>query len=635
MTRTKDEQGSGRASAPTPPTDRELQARLYAAALLVAAVIALRPLGFFLNASREFSLQLPDVADYSLTLFLSFAGALLFLCLPFAARRLARERELFTAVLIALALMLWLQGYYFLWDYGALDGRPLDFAGFTVHGIAEVLCWIAVFVLCLRLRGAVVARSGSIALIVLASLAFGLYTSHQRLPVQPWHKRYHANTDSYFTFSQERNVIVLVIDSSRGDVFQEMLAGLTPAEKAVFDGFTFFRNTTGSFNSTDPGVSGFLTGRVYDYATWRDNAYQRMYTSDSSVPYRLKQAGYRNEVYPYNRSAVHLEPGFIDNLTPNKQLSPDAREELQARELDKLQLVASFNFSPHFLKRAMYDSDAMYGATAPSVAPPRVPDAPPAADAPLPPGIVQHLNYNRWILEQFQPRMKLVPQPVFKYLHYHGGHPPFFHDERYRGVRLPFTLASYRKQYQGALLLTVGALVDALKKHGVYDRTMLVVLGDHGVYVPRTEATVPSASDLDVVPDTLRPLLMVKPFGEAKQPLATSSAPVSLFDVAPTILAALGMQSTAPGRNVFQVREGERRPRFAYSLALSPDDPGAERGALVYRIDGDAADRAAWQLQRRSMLLHEGEVELPDDDFEETRRELTHYLNDTSRFVIP
>ena len=82
----------------------------------------------------------------------------------------------------------------------------------------------------------------------------GAATAYANLPPEPWHKRYDVKMDTYYTFSKTKNVLYLVFDSTRSDVFTELLAGMTPAEKSLFDGFTFFRNTTGTFNATNPAV---------------------------------------------------------------------------------------------------------------------------------------------------------------------------------------------------------------------------------------------------------------------------------------------------------------------------------------------------------------------------------------------
>ena len=122
-------------------------------------------------------------------------------------------------------------------------------------------------------------------------------------------------------------------------------------------------------------------------------------------------------------------------------------------------------------------------------------------------------------------------EPVFKYLHFHGAHPPFIHDENYIGQRLPFSLESYKKQYKGSLLLTLGALTNSLKQKGVYENTMLIVMGDHGWYIPDADLNTNGKKDLRPVVDSLTPLMMIKPFGKSSIPIKISSAPVSLFHV--------------------------------------------------------------------------------------------------------
>lgn len=607
------------------------QARTLAAILLPAFVLACRPLSVFLQSSQEFSVPPATVLVHCLQL---FALASAWLAVPavllsgHATRALGRT---YTVLLLAAAVALWLQGYFFLWPYGPLDGRPLDFASFTWQGWFEVLAWAGVFALFLKLRHRVLAATGALWLVLAGSVLAGLLSAYAALPPTPWQRQYHASLDTFYTFSRTRNVLVVTYDSARGDVFEELLEGMTAQEKELFEGFTFFRNTTGAFNGTIPAVSGILTGRTYDFARPRTAAFEEMFSSPGSVPLALKRAGFVSEVYPYSLPSVHLSPAIADNIVPKAEASDSEAAQARRSDVAKLALVTRFNFTPHFLKQAVFDASDLYvGArTAPVGGGRRQ-----AGDdeASLPGTLLGLIAHERAQIAGFRDRMAFRDEPVFKYLHFHGGHPPFFHDEAFQGRRLPTTMDSYRRQYKGALLLTTRALVESLKKAGVYDRTMLVIIGDHGLHVDDQDGE-PEVRRR--VMDTLRPLLLVKPFGAAAAPVRTSSAPVSLFDVPATVLQAVRLPAPADGRSVFGVKEGERRPRHAYSLALSPEDPAAaESGALVYRVDGDVADPAAWKLEPAMLRLRQGQVAVPAHELADAEAALGAFLRNMNRFAI-
>ena len=626
--------GTPRRFAPRLP---EGTGRLLLAVLLVAVVVGMRPLAFFLQASQEVSLRPGDAVQYALRLFALVLVPLLLLAAVLLLPKARALRVPATALLLAAAGALWLQGYFLVWDYGALDGKPLNFDAYTWHGVGEVLAWLAIFGLFLWQRQRVAASAKAIFLVVAATIGFGAATAYANLPPEPWHKRYDVKMDTYYTFSKTKNVLFLVFDSTRSDVFPEILAGMAPAEKALFDGFTFFRNTTGAFNATNPAVSGFLTGDVYDHAEDSVIAFSRMFTSGTSVPAALKKAGFVSEVYPYNMGSVHITPDVVDNLLDKGWASGPGSDPTVERELAKLRLVARFNFTPHFLKTVLFDASVMYATSMPQATRAATRPASSAAAEPvpgdeaLPPALATHVDWDRTRIEAFATRMAFREEPVFKYLHFHGAHTPFVHDETYAGRRMPLNLDSYARQYKGSLLHFTRAIVDSLKKAGVYDNTMVVILGDHGVHVPQGE---PAHVD-QMVSDSLRPLLMVKPFGPASGPIKTSAAPVSLFDVPATVFEATGLQYPGQALSVFRVPEGTRRVRETYARIPAKDNASDYKsGAFIYTVDGDVHDRATWKLQPAMLLTGKGRVSVRYEDMDETLAALRKYLGDTSRHII-
>lgn len=633
--------GTPRGFAPRLP---EGMGRLLLAALLVAVVVGMRPLAFFLQASQEVSLRPGDVVQYALRLFVFVLVPLLVLAAVLLLPRARFLRVPATALLLAAAVALWIQGYFLVWDYGALDGKPLNFAAYTWHGVGEVLAWAGIFGLFLWQRQRAAAAAKGIFLVVAATIGFGAAAAYANLPPEPWHKRYDVKMDTYYTFSKTKNVLFLVFDATRSDVFGEIFAGMTPAEKSLFDGFTFFRNTTGSFNATNPAVSGFLTGEPYDHAEDSVVAFSRMFTSGTSVPAALKKAGYVSEVYPYNMGSVHITPANVDNLLDKGWASGPGSERTVERELAKLRLVARFNFTPHFLKTVLFDASEMYATSMPqaaraasrpapsAAAPSAAADEAARADDALPPALATHVDWDRQRIEAFATRMTFREEPVFKYLHFHGGHTPFIHDETYAGRRMPLNLDSYARQYKGSVLHFTRAIVDSLKKAGVYDNTMLVILGDHGVHVPQP------GEDVDVqqmVSEWLRPLLLVKPFGPAAAPLKTSSAPVSLFDVPATVFEATGLEYPGQARSAFRVPEDARRVRETYARIPGKDNASEfQSGAFIYTVDGNVHDPAAWKRQPALLLAGKGRVPVRLEDMDETLTALRKHLGDTSRHII-
>lgn len=614
----------------TDPANGFCRNLLPVAALLVGGVIATRPLVVFLNSSNDFLISFGDVGYYSLLCFalvflvvMAVGGSLRYL-------RLVTIQRIFISATFTLGILLWLQGFFFIWDYGKLDGRPLDFSGHFFHGLVESALWTLGIAFSFLKHRSVLRWGRTMALFVLASLPATVAVAFVNSPRPLWYNSYSLVTDNYYTFSKNKNIVLLVIDSARGDIFTEIFESLGAEEKALFDGFTLFRNATGTFNSTNPAMSGTLTSLTYDFRDEKAASYEKMFISATSLPYRLKQAGFVTELYPYNNGSVALSPDVAENLRPIDTMEASVSAATKATEISKIWMVAHFNFSPHFLKVLQFDSSSMYAMAPPpnvSDETDRVPEVG-VLEAELPERLQHHLANNRAVISGLKTRMGFRDEPVFKYLHFHGGHPPFFHDENMSGQVLPFSTDSYKRQFRGSLLLTASALIGSLRRAGVYEDTMLIIIGDHGLYLPDAERHEEAL--LAPIVDMLSPLVIIKPFGAISKPLTVSTAPVSLFDVPATVFDAVGIDEPLAGLSMFAVKPDEKRARYAYVLSGADS---AAKGALKFKIDGDARRTTSWSSQRGFLQADIGEVILDPPEYEARLRNLLEFLNSTENVV--
>jgi arylsulfatase A-like enzyme/Flp pilus assembly protein TadD len=124
-------------------------------------------------------------------------------------------------------------------------------------------------------------------------------------------------------------------------------------------------------------------------------------------------------------------------------------------------------------------------------------------------------------------------KPFFFFLHLYEPHTPYTPPEPWR--------SRYRERpYDGEIATAdaiVGDFLGELKRLGIYDRAIVVLLSDHGEglseHGERQHGILLYRETLQV------PLLLKLPGGEHKG--ETIAAPVGLFDVAPTLLALAGV----------------------------------------------------------------------------------------------
>ena len=156
-------------------------------------------------------------------------------------------------------------------------------------------------------------------------------------------------------------------------------------------------------------------------------------------------------------------------------------------------------------------------------------------------------------------------KPYFVWLHFYEPHypynPPFPYSSRFRDHPYDGEIAYVDEQ--------IGKLFDALKKDGSWDRTVVVVAGDHGEglyeHGERMHSELAYQSTLRV------PLLIKAPAGAAGTVVHEA---VTLADVAPTVLDLAGLP-VPPGldgislRNALRSGKAPLRPLYFETLAGS------------------------------------------------------------------
>jgi arylsulfatase A-like enzyme len=174
----------------------------------------------------------------------------------------------------------------------------------------------------------------------------------------------------------------------------------------------------------------------------------------------------------------------------------------------------------------------------------------------------------------------------FLWLHYWEPHYPY-------EPPFPFSARFRDRPYDGEIAYAdqeIGRVLDFLRETGLWERTLLVVAGDHGegLYEHREKMH----ANL-VYQSTLRAPLIIKPAGAARPGVVEE--PVSLADVAPTILDFAGVDGPEmEGISLRPAVYGDDLPeRSLYFESLA--------GSLVFgwsQLDG--LRRGAWKYVRSS-----------------------------------
>lgn len=417
-------------------------------------------------------------------------------------------------VLLGLGVAALLQGNGLNADYGALNGQAIAWGEYTVYGLINTALWAGILFICLSLRQW--KRFGALCVVLPCLLAVGEggWIAYRAAQAPTPQTETYLSQAGLYTVGTEENLLVLVLDSVDADQFAQALAE-DPDLSRRLEGFTWYRNAMGLSDPTKYGLPALLTGQAYtqpvDYAGFIAAAY-------ADAPLYTMLAGDVWDARFFTDSRyVSLDAGVVDNL---------AREELAVNDpagltRDLLRLCA-FRYAPHFLKPQLWMYSNVFLPYAQAQGEPVYEVTDPAFDARL-----------------REEGLEATVERAFRLIHLTGMHPPYTMDADCQYQAQGVTA---QEQMRGCLRLAEDYL-EQLRALGVYDRSAVLILADHGT-------------------DTVhRPLLLLKRPGDTGE-MTVNDAPVSYADLPATYVALLtGAQA---GTELWSIPQGQARTRLYY-----------------------------------------------------------------------
>jgi hypothetical protein len=480
---------------------------------------------------------------------------------------LRRSRRRAAALILVLAALLWLQGTFLVWNYGPLDGREIPWGRLWPLGLIDGLVWLAGIAWALLRPDGLARRARAVALALIFVQAGWVGWLVWRAPKVPSFQHYALDETDKYVFSSDRNAIVLLLDTFQSDIFQELIND-EPAWRNLFGGFTYYRNALANGAKTFTAVPALLTGRAYDNSRPLLDFIEEAYRAPTSLPRRLGAAGYRVELYPY--PGTEKTVFFSDEIAANMERRTSRR--MLAGQLGQLLDISLFRQAPHIVKPFIYNDQAWllkrllvsFSGSASGSA--RIRE-----DGRFRPDALK-LPDVQFISRMLANATATARPPVFKYFHLNGMHRPLELDRRLHIRRMSYgQRESFKEQARAGLEIT-RLFLTKLKELGVYDRSLIVVMGDHGsadypLGVDLAAAGLrESASGQQRIPSHIKaaglPLVLIKrPETEMKE-LAISDAPIEETDLPRSLTTFLGFDAGAmPGRAVSTIGEGETRER--------------------------------------------------------------------------
>ena len=553
-------------------------------ALPVLSLCLFTTLAIYAGNSDEFSASFLAILRVYLPYVVATIGALGLLALLMTEDGVRR----YQAVLAAVAILIWLQGNIFVWDYGVLDGRDIDWLAGIWRGAMDAAIWIVVLMLAIsafRRFGKTLVTS---AVVVFAIQSVGAVMtaagSASELIEEPDAVADSAAAKAIYRFSGDRNVVHIVMDGFQTDIFADLIADPeTGVQREDLRGFTLFADNAGVYPYTQLTVPAMLSGRLYR----NDRPVEQFIDASLAGPTILgaaESAGYEVDIaapvalknqYGKAPHSFAYGIGLSDHVNQRDYLLLDA-----ARLID----LGLFRAVPHFAKPLIYRDELWVFQS--NV---------------LPQSYMQMQYFSDLaFLRRLEERMSVDRDaPVYKMMHLMLSHRPTVGNEHCEfDGRRPTNRETVTDQARCGLQHVL-AVLRRMQQLGIYDDSLVVLMADHGAWVPVQDSLANDAEPDAISPITIAmaiPVLAVKP-PAAKGELQISNAPTSIIDVPATVARILDMDVDFPGIPAFSHDGDATRTRrhLTYAYGTNPDAEGFLFPMQEYEIRGSPFDPAAWQ----------------------------------------
>lgn len=495
------------------------------------------PFELYLTNHLEFWFTAGQLAPYALTLFAAaFAGTALVLYL--AKRVSGKLYTVLAAACLTVFLCSWIQGSYLVFDLPAMNGAPVDWSAFPLDRACSLGLWIVVTALVVLLAVKLGTKcfeklAALVSLAVTLMLAVTLVALFATTDTSGKGRGVVATDEGMFTYSEDRNFLILVLDAVDGVAFEQSMAR-DPSYPTVFEDFTYFSNTTGGYPYSKCSIPLIVTGQWYeaqeDFVEFETAAF-----SASPFLQEITRQGYRKWIYPYDPYVTaSVKVGDFENLTMDQPGFGSFG--FPCKLLIKMALV---KHAPWDLKFLGYDLPGRLNEEMVF-----------AGDG--------EMAYYDWSDLSFYKRLvdenpiAVVNEPCYKYLHLEGAHEPHVYDKDLNVLES----SPYRDVIEANFKM-VKLFLDRMKEAGVYDNTVILIMSDHGSH---------NGMDLDTI--NQHPILLIKGIGE-KHDFQRDDAPISYDDLQQAYFKlADGMQS----EEVFSWQEGDTRDRRFMFYEMTDSD---------------------------------------------------------------
>jgi len=562
------------------PLGRRLLLALAVSAFMAVTVFVIAP--FEILAGNEGSLVFNLVDAWQPLLVAACVVLVVFTAILTVLRGKAFNCALL--VVFCFALGCYLQALFLNTGLPSTDGRPVDWSKLSWQAVVSTLVWVAVFVvpflLSWKKRGMtqVVVAIVAVALVVVqgaAATSLMVGKMGERMAAEPGQapaSMYRMTENGMYSVSPNDNVIVFVLDTyDTTDMIRLMDEEPDLGDK--LQGFTWFKNSVGSLCPTRYGAAFLWTG-VYpepneQFVDYIANRYRKSTFLDDVQKQGYSIGLYTDPVGDFNLPDEERRDLIYDKTMNIKPPSSNDVSYLNGIGTVKIMLKASLYRDLPWLAKpyAYFNTDQMNQAM--TLEGNTVSDNSPYV-----------MNDAQWYSKLKDRGLSLDEgdsKGAYRFIHLNGTHIPYNLDAN--GTNAGHD-TSLDEQARGSLKMVLYYL-EELKRLGVYDDATIIITADHGIW---WECPV------DQDPFLSSPLMLVKPSGASHGALQVSEQEITAYDVLPTVIDAVGGDTSSYGPTIFEQPESGRERRYYFTHTVSNVDELIQE----YLVNGDALDPSSW-----------------------------------------
>lgn len=470
-----------------------------------------------------------------------------------------------SALLLLLAILFWLQSDIFSISYGVLDGSEIDFENFDLRGVWELVILAVAIILSLLVHQLINKHLVSVvALIMLGQVLIAGVNAFN----EPQDKAIISKVDvEFFNYSSDKNIIIIVLDTFGGNVFQDILLKY-PEFKDQYQGFVSYTDAISNYPATKGSLPSLLTGKMIP---------KDIETADfieNDVGQKGLPAFYRDKGYEVSVISVF---SWFRNFFPERFMSEPPLHPGDLKKYNGALLFdySLFRFVPHYLKEVVYKEGNWLVSSLVSTHT-EVPSTGPEQA-----NLFLEMMTDKAVIADATERFKLI--------HVKTPHPKFVFDKACQKNVLPTGNSAhyYMEQQSICALKKLGALLMKYKEMGLYDNSLIVVTSDHGtrLFNDRSLTGFPSYFEMN----SAGIMFMIKGVGQNDQ-FRQVNQPFSLIKLFDALI------DPAKHNTKYDNLLDLNRLFYAFPNGFK-GAPKMMQDAPLYQVDADYHNNNSWKLQ--------------------------------------